>query len=388
MTDQKMFEFFKAAGMTEAGVAGLMGNLYAESGLRANNLQNTGEKKLGMTDAEYTEAVDNGSYPLEKFEKDGFGYGLAQWTWHSRKRALYEFMKKNGVSIGDKTTQCAFLLKEIKGYKHVYEVLTTTDSVQEASDVVLLEYERPANQSDAVKKKRAGYGQKYYDKFAVCKTPVVEVTSKREAIVALANSWLGKNEADGSHKEIIDVYNSYHPHPRGYKVKYTDAWCATFISALAIKLGYTDFITIECSCSKILAKAKVTGTFKEDDSYFPKIGDFILYDWEDKGVGDCTGTPDHIGIVTKVNGKNITVVEGDYSNSVKERVLKVNDKFIRGYIVPNYEATTEAPVKTDLELAKEVIQGKWGNGNTRKERLTASGYNYTKIQKIVNELLR
>ena len=77
------------------GVAGLMGNLYAESGLRANNLQNSYEKKLNITDAEYTRLVDENAYP--DFVKDKAGYGLAQWIFWSRKQALLDFAKSKGI---------------------------------------------------------------------------------------------------------------------------------------------------------------------------------------------------------------------------------------------------------------------------------------------------
>ena len=43
--------------------------------------------------------------------------------------------------------------------------------------------------------------------------------------------------------------------------------------------------------------------------------------------------------------------------------------------------------KSVTELAKEVIAGKWGNGADRKNRLTAAGYDYNAVQKKVNELL-
>ena len=59
---KKMWNFFKSKGLNDYGVAGLMGNLYHESGLNPTNLQNTYEKSLKMTDAEYTAAIDNGSY--------------------------------------------------------------------------------------------------------------------------------------------------------------------------------------------------------------------------------------------------------------------------------------------------------------------------------------
>lgn len=150
----------------EYGVAGLMGNLYAESGLRSNNLQNAYEKSLGYTDAGYTSAVDNGKYT--NFVKDSAGYGLAQWTYYTRKQALLDYAKSNKKSIGDLNTQLAFLYKELsESYaKTVLADLKNAKSVKAASDSVLTKFERPANQDDTVKAKRASYGQAYYDKYA------------------------------------------------------------------------------------------------------------------------------------------------------------------------------------------------------------------------------
>lgn len=152
------------------GTAGLMGNLYAESALKPNNLQNTGNNALGMTDDQFVAAVDSGAYSAEKFIRDGYGMGLAQWTYYTRKQALLNFVKAAGKSIGDLETQLAFLLQEIKGYTSVWNTLTTAASVREASDVVLKKYECPADQSEEVQVRRAGYGQKYYDKYAAAST--------------------------------------------------------------------------------------------------------------------------------------------------------------------------------------------------------------------------
>ena len=146
------------------GAAGLMGNLYAESALNPKNLQNTGNKSLGMTDDEFTAAMDAGAYG--NFVNDGYGYGLAQWTYHSRKAALLAYAQERGVSIGDLAMQLTFLCKELEGYSSVLKTLKSTKSVREASDVVLKQYERPADQGTAVQEKRAAYGQKYFDKYA------------------------------------------------------------------------------------------------------------------------------------------------------------------------------------------------------------------------------
>ena len=226
--------------------------------------------------------------------------------------------------------------------------------------------------------------------------PAPVVSSERDQVIAQARAWLGKNEADGSHKEIIDVYNSHKPLARGYKVKYTDAWCATFVSAVSIKCGLTKLIPTECGCGQMIELFQKLGAWNENDAYVPKPGDVIFYDWQDSGSGDNTGWPDHVGIVEAVSGSTITVIEGNKSDSVSRRTLQVGGKYIRGYGVPKYTESPEdskptpepAPKKNVDELAKEVIDGKWGNGTDRKSRLTAAGYDYASVQAKVNELLK
>lgn len=159
-----IWAFLTGKGLNAYAAAGIMGNLYAESGLNANNLQNSYSKKFNMSDAEYTAAVDNGSYT--NFAHDKAGYGLAQWTYYSRKQALFDYAKAAAASIGDLNMQLAFLWQELQGYKSVMKVLKAATSVRAASDAVLTGYEKPADQSETVQKKRAEYGQKYYDKYA------------------------------------------------------------------------------------------------------------------------------------------------------------------------------------------------------------------------------
>lgn len=173
----------------------------------------------------------------------------------------------------------------------------------------------------------------------------------REKIVSIAVGWLGCKESDGTHKKIIDVYNSHKPLARGYAVKYTDAWCSTFASAVAIKAGLTDIIPTECGCEKHTELFKKLGAWVEDDAYTPKAGDYIFYDWDDNGVGDTKGYADHIGIVVSVSGTSMKIIEGNISNAVGYRNIKVNARYIRGYGVPNYasKATDE-----EKEEAKPV----------------------------------
>ena len=163
--EEKIWNYLSARIQNDYGTAGLMGNLFSESGLKSNNLQNTFEKKLGMTDEEYTAAVDDGSYPEDRFIRDSAGYGLAQWTFWSRKENLYA--RKGNKSIGDLDMQLDFLWWELStGYKGVLQALQSASSVYEASTVVLTQFERPADQSEAVRQRRASFGQVYYDRYA------------------------------------------------------------------------------------------------------------------------------------------------------------------------------------------------------------------------------
>ena len=217
--------------------------------------------------------------------------------------------------------------------------------------------------------------------------PKQTVGKTAEKVIEQARSWLGKNEADGSHKEIIDLYNSHKPLARGYTVKYNDSWCATFVSAVAIKLGYTDIIPTECSCERMIDAFKLIGCWIENENRTPKPGDIIFYDWQDSGSGDNTGWSDHVGIVEAVSSGQITVIEGNYDDSVKRRKIAVNARYIRGYGVPKYDAGS-VESKSVEEIAQEVIAGKWGSGTERKKKLTQAGYDYQEVQDRVNALLK
>lgn len=162
---EKIWNFFLDERFSIYGIAALMGNLFAESGLDPKNLQNSCEKRLNYTDAEYTAAVDNGTY--KNFTYDGAGYGLPQFTFPSRKEAFYKYAKAAGKSIGDLETQLLFMVEEMKkDFKSVYSALKTASDVKTTSDLVLKKYEAPKDQSDAVKRKRAEYGQEYFNRFS------------------------------------------------------------------------------------------------------------------------------------------------------------------------------------------------------------------------------
>lgn len=199
----------------------------------------------------------------------------------------------------------------------------------------------------------------------------------RSNILKIAEAWLGVKESDGTHKAVIDVYNSHKPLARGYKVKYTDSWCATFVSAVAIKAGYTDIIPTECSCQKMIELFKKLGCWVELDSYVPRIGDVVFYDWQDNGSGDNTGWSDHVGYVQKVENGYIYVIEGNYNDAVKVRKIKVNGKYIRGFGVPRYaEDIVEVnpyPVPT-RNLKRTVVMMKGNDVKWLQWELRSKGF--------------
>ena len=182
--EKAIWNFLIGKGLNAYAAAGIMGNIYAESAFNPRNLQNSYEKKIGLTDEEYTAAVDAGTYT--NFAKDCAGYGLAQWTYHTRKQGLLSKAKAAGKSVGDLNIQLSFLWEELQGYKKVMQQLKAAGSVAEAASAFMIGFERPADQSATAQKKRASYGQKYFDKYAGSR-PAAPSTS-------------GKNEPDAAYK--------------------------------------------------------------------------------------------------------------------------------------------------------------------------------------------
>lgn len=210
-----------------------------------------------------------------------------------------------------------------------------------------------------------------------------------DALISVLESWIGYSEYNGKHKTIIDIYNNHKPLALGYKVKYTDSWCDVTVSAGAIKSNNVDIIGTECGCERHIAIFKEKGIWIEDGTITPKRGDIILYNWDDS-VQPNDGFSDHIGVVVSVSGNQIKVIEGNKGNAVSYRYITVGNGNIRGYARPKYtgsSTSTPSTGKSVEEVAREVLAGKWGNGDDRKNRLEAAGYNYSQVQAKVNDLV-
>lgn len=164
----------------------------------------------------------------------------------------------------------------------------------------------------------------------------------RYRLVKTMIAWCGGKKGGKEHLEILNLYNSHTPLPRGYAVKPTDAYCATTVSAAAIKCGIGDKTVIECSCAELIRLAQAKGWWVEDDAYTPKIADLCLYDWQDSGKGDNVGAPDHVGMVVASSEEGFTVAEGNMSGgAIGFRFMERDGKYIRGFICPDYAAMCE-----------------------------------------------
>ena len=380
MNEEKIWKFLKSKGFTDFGVAGLMGNLYAESGLSPINLQNSYEKKLNFTDQSYTQAVDNGSYT--NFVKDAAGYGLAQWTYWSRKQNLLNYARSIGKSIGDLDMQLEFLCKELSGYSAVWKTLQSATSVFEASNAVLLQYERPANQSEAVQNKRASYGQAYYDEFAQSTTKEgVGSLTAIERLIATAkaeegylekatNAQLDSKTANaGSNnwtkyaRDLDNIGNIYNGKKNGY------AWCDVFVDWCFIKTFGVDLAMRLLCLPYGGAGAGCTYSvqyYKQKDQFHksnPQAGDQIFF------TNDGGKTSYHTGLVIAVGNGKVYTIEGNTSSApgvvpnggcVRTKSYNLTATYICGYGRPDWSLVGDSVEQEDedmtLDRFKELMK--------------------------------
>ena len=174
----------------------------------------------------------------------------------------------------------------------------------------------------------------------------------RDELIKTLTGWNGAVRGDAVHKQIVDAYNSYLPHPRGYKLTYTDDYCAAAVSAAAILCGLTEVLPVECSCGEQMRWYQASGQWIEDDAHVPQVGEQVFYHWADGGdyaATDCTGAPNHTGIVTRVVGSYINVFEGNKGSKHEcgYRTLEINGRYIRGFGIPAYPAEKRTLVRGD-----------------------------------------
>lgn len=194
--------------------------------------------------------------------------------------------------------------------------------------------------------------------------PSTAPAADRKTVVNQMLEWEHYSEQNGKFKVIIDGYNSYLPTAvkagtANYSMKYSDEWCACASSNAYIACGLGHMFPVECSCPRMIALAKKMGIWQENDGYVPDPADAVLYDWEDSGRGDNTGTPDHIGIVISVDktAGTFVVMEGNKDEAVGRRTMNINGRYIRGFITPKFvTGTNTGGISAQTAVKKEEVK--------------------------------
>ncbi len=415
---EQIWNFFKINGLNDYGTAGLMGNLYAESGLNPKNLENLCEKRLKeagkvyYTDEAYTAAIDSGQINREEFlhplPGKQYGYGLAQWTSVGRKAGLYDLVKSKGVSIGDLETQLEFLMRELRtSYKTVLNKLKTAASVQEASDIVLKKFECPADQSGTVKAKRAGYSQKYFEEYA---GPALNGGNSMTIRIGHASisekGTINGVKGDQTGKEVC--IRTWYSKPWDYMAIHPDA---------AVREKHAQAVEAACANNNI-------GYGQGDRNTLNALAKTVGYDLSRVGKCncDCSSLQNVAAVASGASGvtygnngwttatMKAALQKAGYKIITDRRYLADKEYCVRGAIYVKagshtvcglnngecYKKTLDkvgisqavVGLKSIEQVAREVVAGKWGNGSDRKKKLEVAGYNYAQIQAAVNKLCK
>src|SRR5690625_3068637 len=202
----------------------------------------------------------------------------------------------------------------------------------------------------------------------------------KEDVLNLARSYIGMQQGDGRHRDLINKYNTIKPLPVSYPMKYTDDWCAAFVTVIGDITNTSKYIGRECGVQRFIAIFKNKGIWRGLQK--PVAGDIVVFDWQKNGWAD------HIGFVEAVKDNTITTIEGNTSRQVARRTYPWNDWRVAGYARPKYPISEIKTSNTSIhDLASEVIRGEWGDGDERIKRLKKAGYDASAVQKEVNRRL-
>lgn len=197
----------------------------------------------------------------------------------------------------------------------------------------------------------------------------------------VCKKYLGTKEGTAKHRKIVYMFNS--SKLKTFPISYDDAWCSAFISAMAIESGCTDIIPISANCDEMYKKGVVMGIAIPKDKWIPKMGDILFYDW------NLNGELDHVGVVETMSKNVIHVLEGNKNDSVSYRDINYKNATITKIIRPRYKTVSKKKsYKNYCDAAIRVINGYYGNGDERENKLEKEGYSYKKVQAIVDILLK
>lgn len=333
-------ELFKRAtqlGFTKEAACALLANIQAESAFNPMNLEDSKEHRLGMSDQQYTDAVDSGRY--QNFASDACGYGLAQWTYGPRKRSLLQYAIERNDSIGSFDMQKEFLFYEMQtSFSAVWKDLKQSHDLEYLVHELLYKWENPQEKENNMKL-RLAYAQGWYQKYAVWESGGEHMT-KEEAInkvLSLARSEIGNHEQGNNwtkYAQDMDRTNWYNGAKNGYP------WCDVWYDWLFYKC-FGDPLGREMICQptgSAGAGCLYSAQYYKQAGQWgmtPHPGDQIFFTYS-------PGEYSHTGIVETVGNGVVVTIEGNTSDQVARRQYSIGSSTIAGYGTPRWQLATNA----------------------------------------------
>ena len=384
-----IYEQCAAIGMTKAGICALLANIQKESLFIPNNLEDSGNRDLGMTDEQYTVAVDSGTYT--KFASDGYGYGLPQLTFHSRKQAFLDFVKARGGSIGDYKLQVAYIIHEMKtSFWSVFSTLCTSEDLYACTWLLLDKWENPREKTENMKE-RYVYAQEWFNYFSGKGGKPMTQSEAIQKVLNLARSEIGyhekasnanlddktANSGSGNWTKYAKFLDSVAGFYNGKKNGF--AWCDVFVDYLFVTCFGTDvgrqmvcqpYNSAGAGCLYSAQYYKNAGRWTNQ----PQAGHQIFFS---QGSEHYV----HTGIVESVEDGVVYTIEGNTSDQVARRSYSVSSGSIDGYGVPKWDlasGSSESAPSTPNAQNKVSVLKKGASGSevcNLQENLIYLGYN-------------
>ena len=320
------------ANITVEGACAILGNIQSESAFIPNNLEDSYNRKFGLTDIQYTQQVDNNTYT--NFANDCAGYGIIQWTYHTRKDNLLKYVKSKNKSIGDLQTQVEFLIKELKeSFPNIWEQLKTSNNLYNLTWILLDKWENPAVKNISARYQNA---QSWYRQLP--ETQSSNSLTEAQAIEKLLNTArkeIGYHE--GNNNYIKYAEGNWDNQFYGWELQ-NQPWCDVFVDyCFTATFGMREgaamtYQTVGGGSALCSASASY---YRNNGAYYsyPKPGDQVFF--------QSGGTIGHTGIVESVNGSgenwtSINTIEGNSSDQVARRTYYKGNNYVHGFGRPKW----------------------------------------------------
>lgn len=336
--------------LTDEAIAALMAQIQAESAFIVNNLEDTANAKLGMTDEQYVKAVDSGSYT--NFVRDGFGFGIYQLTFYTRKQNFLNYVRARNGSIGDLKLQVGFMFWEFQNYfAGIWNQMKSSHNLYDLTKELLEKWENPYEQVENLRV-RYGYAQIWINKVKDFKEVNNTMTQNEaiEKVLDLAKGEIGYHEQGDNVTKYAAYLDSIAGFYNGPKNGF--AWCDVYVDYLFVKSFGAD-IGRRMVCQPLQSAG--AGCLYSAQYYkqagrwvtYPQPGDQIFFSY-------APGEYSHTGIVESVANGMVNTIEGNTSDMVARRSYPLASSSIVGYGRPNWDLVAESSADDFYDVSIDV----------------------------------